>query len=139
MLDAAGLSDALSREGCLSLYADDGAFQADREHIAALERFGFEHEVLGGNAIRDLEPAIATTTRRGDGRRIGASDMVLAAGAYPARLSKSLGEPISTASAATSSVGRLLHRQKRPASRACAFRPCGAVWRNVSLNVSLGS
>jgi D-amino-acid dehydrogenase len=59
-LKAAGLSDVLSEEGCLSLYTDEVAFAADREHIAVLERFGFRHEVLVGNAIRDIEPALTT-------------------------------------------------------------------------------
>jgi D-amino-acid dehydrogenase len=64
MLAAAGVSDVLSQEGCLSLYADDAAFRADRAHIAGLERFGFAHEVLDGPAIRDLEPAIGPAIRR---------------------------------------------------------------------------
>jgi D-amino-acid dehydrogenase len=59
LLAAAGVKDVLSREGGLSLYSDEPEFRADREHIEVLERFGFEHEVLGGNAIRDLEPAIS--------------------------------------------------------------------------------
>lgn len=47
LLDAAGLSGELSQEGCLSLYADEQEFNADREHIEVLERFGFAHEVVG--------------------------------------------------------------------------------------------
>lgn len=50
----------LGAEGCLSLYADEAEFRADREHIEVLERFGFRHEILRGNAIRDLEPALTT-------------------------------------------------------------------------------
>lgn len=64
LLADAGIADVLSREGCLSLYADDAEFAADREHIGMLERFGFEHEILGGNALRDLEPALSTTIGR---------------------------------------------------------------------------
>jgi D-amino-acid dehydrogenase len=64
LLADAGLSDVLSQEGCLSLYADEAEFAADREHIAVLERFGFAHEVLGGNAIRALEPALTTAIGR---------------------------------------------------------------------------
>ncbi len=64
LLDAAGLSGELSQEGCLSLYADEKEFNADREHIEVLERFGFAHEFLGGNAIRELEPAITTRIGR---------------------------------------------------------------------------
>jgi D-amino-acid dehydrogenase len=59
-----GLTHMLSAEGCLSLYANDAEFKADREHIAMLERFGFRHEVMGGAAIRDLEPALSTKIRR---------------------------------------------------------------------------
>ncbi|UCI19196.1 FAD-dependent oxidoreductase [Mesorhizobium sp. B2-1-8] len=64
MLDAAGLSDMLTDEGCLSLYTDEAEFKADREHIEVLERFGFPHEVLGANALRALEPAITTKIGR---------------------------------------------------------------------------
>ncbi|MEY9779621.1 D-amino-acid dehydrogenase [Sinorhizobium fredii] len=60
LLQATGLSDMLTEDGCLSLYADEAEFRADREHIEVLERFGFRHEVLGGNAIRDLEPALTS-------------------------------------------------------------------------------
>jgi D-amino-acid dehydrogenase len=60
LLKATGLTDMLSAEGCLSLYTDEAEFRADREHIEVLERFGFRHEILGGNAIRDLEPALTT-------------------------------------------------------------------------------
>ncbi|NTJ62200.1 FAD-dependent oxidoreductase [Agrobacterium rhizogenes] len=60
LLKATGLQHMLSAEGCLSLYSDEAEFRADREHIEILERFGFRHEILGGNAIRDLEPALTT-------------------------------------------------------------------------------
>jgi D-amino-acid dehydrogenase len=60
LLKHTGLAHMLSAEGCLSLYADEAEFRADREHIEVLERFGFRHEILGGNAIRDLEPALTT-------------------------------------------------------------------------------
>nr|WP_153440762.1 FAD-binding oxidoreductase [Sinorhizobium terangae] len=60
LLKAASLSDMLTAEGCLSLYANEAEFRADREHIEVLERFGFRHEVLSGNAIRDLEPAVTS-------------------------------------------------------------------------------
>ncbi|CCV09638.1 D-amino-acid dehydrogenase, FAD dependent [Mesorhizobium metallidurans STM 2683] len=59
MLDAIGALDMLTLEGCLSLYADETEFRADREHIEVLERFGIAHEVIGGNLLRDLEPALA--------------------------------------------------------------------------------
>lgn len=145
MLDAAGLQDTLTQEGCLSLYADDAEFKGDRDHIAVLERHGFPHQLLDGKALRELEPEIAPVISRAvlfpqnrsvrdarklvvglvgafkrlggevthgevadfergahgvealrltDGRRIPAAETILSAGAYTARLSKLLGEPI---------------------------------------------
>jgi D-amino-acid dehydrogenase len=145
LLSATGTSGMLSTEGCLSVYADDAEFRADREHIGIVERFGIEHEVLGGNAIRDLEPALSpgigravlfpknrtisdphglvlalaerfrelggrietgdvvafdrsgdriAALRLRDGRRVGAEELVLCAGAFTGRLSKLLDEPI---------------------------------------------
>jgi len=60
LLAETGLQHMISAEGCLSVYTDETEFKADREHIDILDRFGFRYEVLGGNAIRDLEPAITT-------------------------------------------------------------------------------
>ncbi|MFA1625634.1 NAD(P)/FAD-dependent oxidoreductase [Rhizobium mongolense] len=60
LLAETGLQHMISAEGCLSVYTDEAEFKADREHIEILDRFGFRYEVLGGNAIRDLEPAITT-------------------------------------------------------------------------------
>lgn len=60
LLGDTGLTSLLSAEGCLSLYADEAEFRADRDHIEILERFRFRHEVLGSNDIRDLEPALTT-------------------------------------------------------------------------------
>jgi D-amino-acid dehydrogenase len=64
MLREARASDMLSEEGCLSLYADDAEFRADREHLEVIERFGFETRILEGGAIQNLEPAISTRIRR---------------------------------------------------------------------------
>ncbi|WP_420557958.1 NAD(P)/FAD-dependent oxidoreductase [Roseovarius sp.] len=144
LLREIGAESELSQEGCLSLYTDEAEFRADRDHIEILERYGFRHEILGQNVVRDLEPEITTkigkavlfpdnrslkdpyryVTRlverfeglggrivRGnvtgfersdridavlldDGTRLGADEVVLCAGAYTARLSKKLGEPI---------------------------------------------
>lgn len=55
-----GMVEALSEQGCLSLYGDEAEFRADRDHIEILERFGFRHEIMDGDAVRDLEPALAT-------------------------------------------------------------------------------
>jgi D-amino-acid dehydrogenase len=60
LLAETGLQHMLTREGCLSVYSDESEFKADHEHIEVLDRFGFRYEVLGANAIRDLEPAITT-------------------------------------------------------------------------------
>jgi D-amino-acid dehydrogenase len=59
LLAETGLQGELSEEGCLSLYADEAEFRADREHIEILERFGFPHEVIGRQAIRALEPELS--------------------------------------------------------------------------------
>ncbi|WP_149587196.1 NAD(P)/FAD-dependent oxidoreductase [Tabrizicola flagellatus] len=59
LLRDTGLSDQISDEGCLSLYADEAEFRTDRDHIELLERFGFPHEVIGRQAIRPLEPALS--------------------------------------------------------------------------------
>lgn len=64
MLEAAGVTDMLSEEGCLSLYADDREFAADRDHIALLERFDLPHEVIGPERLARLEPAVSTVIRR---------------------------------------------------------------------------
>ncbi|GCA49545.1 D-amino acid dehydrogenase small subunit [Sinorhizobium sp. KGO-5] len=60
LLRRADLEDMLTEEGCLSLYADEAEFRADREHIEVLERFGFRHEILDASGIRDLEPALTS-------------------------------------------------------------------------------
>ena len=64
LLDEAGAAGLLSEEGCLSLYADDAQFAADREHLHVIERFGLPHRLLQGEAIQALEPAIGSNIRR---------------------------------------------------------------------------
>ncbi|WP_431299220.1 NAD(P)/FAD-dependent oxidoreductase [Tabrizicola sp. BL-A-41-H6] len=59
LLRDTGLGDQISDEGCLSLYANEAEFAADRDHIALLERFGFAHEVIGRQAIKALEPELS--------------------------------------------------------------------------------
>lgn len=59
LLRETGLEDQISDEGCLSLYTDEAAFKADREHIEILERFGMPHEVIGRQAIKALEPELS--------------------------------------------------------------------------------
>ena len=59
LLRQIGLEGQISDAGCLSLYTDEAEFNADREHIEILERFGFPHEVLGRQAIKALEPELS--------------------------------------------------------------------------------
>ncbi len=144
LLAELGAGDQITETGCLSLYANEGEFRADRDHIEILERFGFDHEVIGGTALRDLEPELTpgiekavlfpdnrslrdpyafvvklaerfealgglirraevtgfergggvTRLRLRDGGVEEAEEVVLCAGAFTARLSKLLGEPI---------------------------------------------
>lgn len=144
LLRETGLENQISDEGCLSLYTDEAEFNADRDHIEILERFGFPHEIIGRQALRALEPELSDKigmavrfpqnrsmrdpyqlvvklaerftalggridtgevtgfTRADsirevvlqDGRRIAADTVVICAGAFSARLSAMLGEPI---------------------------------------------
>jgi len=138
-----GIEEQLSQTGCLSLYANESEFQADRERIDMLDRFGFDYEVLDAAAIRTLEPEITnqitkavllpdnrtvadpykfverlvelfkgrggvlrqadvTGFERGeritgvrlDSEVLRADEVILCAGAFTARLSKLLGEPM---------------------------------------------
>jgi D-amino-acid dehydrogenase len=59
LLGDVGLKGEMTEEGCLSLYADQAEFRADRDHIEILERFGFEHHVLTGAQARELEPELS--------------------------------------------------------------------------------
>jgi D-amino-acid dehydrogenase len=59
LLRETGLEDQISAQGCLSLYADEAEFKADRDHIEILERFGFAHEVIGRQAIKALEHEVS--------------------------------------------------------------------------------
>lgn len=49
----------ISEEGSLSLYTDETEFKADRDHIEIPERFGFPHEVIGRQAIKQPEPELS--------------------------------------------------------------------------------
>jgi len=143
-LNEIGAEDQITDSGCLSLYADEAEFRADRDHFEILDRFGFDYEVVGGNALRDLEPEITTGIQKAvcfpdnrsirnpyrlvlqlaeafegkggeimrtevtgfgrseritgvrlkDGKFLIADEIVICAGAYSARLSRMLDEPI---------------------------------------------
>lgn len=59
LLHELGLDDHLSSTGCLTLYANEGEFKADRERIEMLERCGFDVEIIERDALRELEPELA--------------------------------------------------------------------------------
>ena len=59
LLSDVGAEEHLTETGCLSLYRNEAEFRTDRDHIEILERFGFAHEVLGGDALRELEPELS--------------------------------------------------------------------------------
>ena len=59
-----GLSEDVSATGCLSLYASEDEFEADRERLDMLDRHGFDYEVIGGNRLRELEPEIAPVIQK---------------------------------------------------------------------------
>ncbi|SLN73594.1 D-amino acid dehydrogenase small subunit [Roseovarius albus] len=138
------MAEHLSTAGCLSLYANDQEYKADRERIDMLDRFGFDYEVLDANALRALEPEITDNISKAillpdnrtiadphklvlglfqgfrglggtlrtaevtgferndrisgvslsDGEIIHADTVILCAGAFTARLSKLLNEPM---------------------------------------------
>ncbi|MFA3916634.1 NAD(P)/FAD-dependent oxidoreductase [Ruegeria hyattellae] len=139
-----GLADDISETGCLSLYANAQEFEADRERLEMLDRFGFDYDVIDRNRLRDLEPEIAPviskavllpdnrtvrnpldivtrlaeiitarggkimrdevigfdvsgeepTVRLANGSGVTAKSLVISAGAFSARLSSILGEPM---------------------------------------------
>ena len=59
-----GRLDDISETGCLSIYADENEFEADRERLEMLDRYGFDYEVIGSNRLRDLEPDIAPVIQK---------------------------------------------------------------------------
>jgi D-amino-acid dehydrogenase len=59
LLRDTGLTDMLTEEGCLALYAGDAELAADRDHIEILERFGFAHRHVGRSELKELEPDIS--------------------------------------------------------------------------------
>lgn len=59
MLNAIGVPELMTEEGCLAIYETEAEFASDRGHIALMERYGFEHKVLLGAEIRDYEPALS--------------------------------------------------------------------------------
>ncbi|AQT48036.1 D-amino-acid dehydrogenase [Bartonella choladocola] len=58
MLDGIDNRDALSSEGCISLYGSKAELDNDNDHISTLERYGFDYRILSAKDVKDLEPAI---------------------------------------------------------------------------------
>jgi len=65
MAGEAGLGDLIQTRGWLHLYSSDQAFQRTSGRRALEHELGVHFEELGGNAVRDLEPALATSVRHG--------------------------------------------------------------------------
>jgi D-amino-acid dehydrogenase len=59
MLQAIGASDLMTEEGCLAIYETEAEFAADRGHLAMMQRYGLEFEVLSNGAIQYYEPALS--------------------------------------------------------------------------------
>lgn len=59
LMSELGLADDLSDKGCLTLYASEAEFAADRERLAMLERHGFDYQVITGAKLREMEPALS--------------------------------------------------------------------------------
>ena len=61
MLSAIGAPELMTEEGCLAIYETEAEFAADRAHLAMMQRYGFEFEVLSNGAIQYYEPALSST------------------------------------------------------------------------------
>lgn len=59
MLEAIGAPELMTEEGCLAIYETEAEFAADRGHLAMMQRYGLEFEVLSNGAIQYYEPALS--------------------------------------------------------------------------------
>ncbi|NNU68204.1 FAD-binding oxidoreductase [Rhizobium sp. WYCCWR 11152] len=59
MLEAIGAPDLMTEEGCLAIYETEAEFAADRGHLAMMQRYGLEFEVLSNGAIQYYEPTLS--------------------------------------------------------------------------------
>ncbi|EJT02923.1 FAD-dependent oxidoreductase [Rhizobium sp. CCGE 510] len=59
MLEAIGAPEMMTEEGCLAIYETEAEFAADRGHLAMMQRYGLEFEVLSNGAIQYYEPALS--------------------------------------------------------------------------------
>lgn len=64
MLAAIGATDLMTEEGCLAIYETEAEFAADRGHHELLRRYGLDHEILSGAAIREREPSLSPAVAR---------------------------------------------------------------------------
>ena len=64
MLSAIGAPELMTEEGCLAIYETEAEFAADRAHLAMMQRYGFEFEVLSKGAIQYYEPALSPAIAR---------------------------------------------------------------------------
>jgi len=64
MLSAIGAPGMMTEEGCLAIYETEAEFAADRAHLAMMQRYGFEFEVLSNGAIQYCEPALSPAIAR---------------------------------------------------------------------------
>ncbi|MGO7589430.1 NAD(P)/FAD-dependent oxidoreductase [Rhizobium leguminosarum] len=59
MLQAIGATELMTEEGCLAIYETEAEFAADRGHLAMMQRYGLEFEVLSNGAIQYYEPTLS--------------------------------------------------------------------------------
>lgn len=59
ILEAIGAPGMMTEEGCLAIYETEAEFAADRAHLAMMQRYGLEFEVLSNGAIQYYEPALS--------------------------------------------------------------------------------
>ncbi|NKL87844.1 NAD(P)/FAD-dependent oxidoreductase [Rhizobium leguminosarum] len=59
MLEAIGAPELMTEEGCLAIYETEAEFAADRGHLAMMQRYGLEFEVLSNGAIQYYEPTLS--------------------------------------------------------------------------------
>lgn len=64
MLQAIGAPELLTEEGCLAIYETEAEFAADRAHLALMQRYGLEFDVLSNGAIQYYEPALSPAIAR---------------------------------------------------------------------------
>ncbi|MGO8048318.1 amino acid dehydrogenase, partial [Rhizobium johnstonii] len=69
MLQAIGAPELMTEEGCLAIYETEAEFAADRGHLAMMQRYGLDFEVLINGAIQYYEPTLSSSIRLPSSRR----------------------------------------------------------------------